>query len=1157
VAAHFDPQTLTQIGRYTVVRFLAEGGMSWVFEVSDPEMYDRRVALKLIKPHVLAEGEMLKRYEDEVRLLALIEHPNLVRVYAQGTDAETGARFFTMEFIEGPHLGEVAAEWLLERGATTVGVTVASLAEIGDFFLGILSALARVHAQGVFHRDIKPENILITQDGIAKLADFSIARDTHKAGVTRAGLVPGTPQYMSPEQSLDETVGATSDLFSLGLTLYRVLTGHSIYAIELGDETKTQQVIRHLWALYTNKGEFRFEFPDELPVAFHEVVRRACRIDRAARFQTALEMREALSRALAGPHQATVPLPLPPRAPRRAPEPEAPPRSRRGLMLGVAGVAGVALLGGLIAVIGIPRPWGGSGNAAAELLERTRGRSEQVTRLVDWLKARPDESARALAVQAGGDLRRFSEDVDQAATDVKDGYAELALRQLDRADQGFATLCDRFTSEYLEGTRASAEGAARDEYARVTDEARSLAAPQTEKLEAEFEHLSAEIGTRGCDRAEGMRARIETAALVRELAAGVLRSAEETLPASVDAAILKAEAAAAKARQPAITNEHYRARLREGDEALERARAAQAAREWRPALEAAALATESLERTALIGSAALARAATEELVQELDAIEAPLGAMRLAFESAQRSFSEGEWQTAQSGFAGLAPELRERLEAATPVIEVARRQAAACEPARVRGTAEDTTELDQSELDARAKFRAAKFAEATALYGEIEAQCAQIVALADQRQAEQAETEKAERTKLGELAAQKSRAEAAKARAQKSLAALTTAKIGAANLAAELATANSLFGESRFEESARAYAALDAEASALANQSKAVIALREQVKNEFRSAQSAGLSETTLAAGSSLRDAGLGLLTAGDLDGAREKFEGALAAYKKVRGEFEAEQAAELAKREKLREVELQASREAEHAVAAERETASKPRDQLARRVSELQAKGLPLGPVGPAQARAEAAFNAKKYDEAARAFERASELASQQLEAGAPVLAARVDAQAARERALSRGASGKLLTEAAKRFDAATAQLSAGKLSAALAGFRGAIASYDATDADPEEIVKLLLSNWDLAWSERDIGLLRRTQSLSAAQEKGFAKVFDDNDSITQRTRVLGVTKAGANAYEVQLEYDRRLQAGASVKEQKGQKRIARVEKSGAAWVIATVTQK
>ena len=488
MATQFQPESLTQIGRYAVVRFLAEGGMSWVFEVKDPELFDARRALKLIKPHVLAESEMLERFEDEVRLLARIEHPNLVRVYDYGIDAATGARFFTMEFIEGPHLGEVAAEWLIEPGTTTVGVTIASLAEIGTFFVGILSALGRVHTQGVYHRDIKPENILVTQDGIAKLADFSIARDTHKAGVTRAGLVPGTPQYMSPEQSLDDPVGATSDLFSLGLTFYRVLTGRSIYSTELGDETKTQQVIRHLWALYTNHGEFRFEFPDELPVAFHDVIRRACRIDPSARFQTALEMREALSRALASPHQATGTLPAPPpaRAPRRAPAPdeEEPRRSRRGLVIAAAGVAGVAVLGGLLAVY-IRRP--DTSSAATQLLERTRARSQQVTKLVDWLKQRPDEAARSLAVQAGADLRRFGDDLDQAATDVKDGFPDLALRQLDRADQGFATLCDRFTAEYLEGARASAEGTARDEYARVTDEVRRLAPEAAAKLDAEFE----------------------------------------------------------------------------------------------------------------------------------------------------------------------------------------------------------------------------------------------------------------------------------------------------------------------------------------------------------------------------------------------------------------------------------------------------------------------------------------------------------------------------------------------------------------------------------------------------------------------------------------------------------------------------------------------
>jgi hypothetical protein len=630
-----------------------------------------------------------------------------------------------MEIIEGPNLGEVVAEWLMEPGVTTVGVAVASLSEIVDFFMGVLSALARVHARGVYHRDIKPANITITSDGVAKLLDFGIARDTHKAGVTRAGLVPGTPAFMSPEQSLDDPVGATSDLFSLGLTLYRVLAGHSIYSTEIGDETKSQQVIRHLWQLHANHGEFRFEFPEELPPAFHEVIRRACRIDPAARYQTALEMREALARALASPHQATAE--APPRAPRREPprdDDEAAPRSRRGLVIAAASVAGVALLGGLLAVY-IQRPKSGS-DAAGQLLERTRLRSQQVTKLVGWLETRADEPARAVAAQASGDLRRFSEDLEQAATDVKDGYADLALRELDRAEQGFATLCDRFTSDYLEGARASAEGAARDEYARVTDDARSLAPEATAKLDGEFARLSAEIGTRGCERADGMRARIEAAALVRELAAGVIQSVEEALPKTVETKIAQAEAAGTRAREAAITNEHYVERLREGDEALSRARAAQTEKDWKAALAAAELATASLERTALIGPAR----GSGRLRGAADAIEA-LPARCVHFESAQRASARASALRAPSRD---SPGPTARLEA-TPVVEVGESRRclrAARESARTR-------RVEQSELDARAKFRAAKFDEAAAIYTELEARCGQIlVAAAERKSREQA-----------------------------------------------------------------------------------------------------------------------------------------------------------------------------------------------------------------------------------------------------------------------------------------------------------------------------------------------------------------------------------------------------------------------------------
>ncbi len=1126
--------------------------MSWVFEVSDPNFFDARRALKLIKPHVLEEEEMLQRFENEVRLLARIEHQNLVRVYDYGTDADTGTRFYTMEIIEGPHLGEVAAEWLIEPGTSTEGVTVASLSQIVDWFVGILSALSRVHAQGVYHRDIKPANITITLDGVAKLVDFGIARDTHKAGVTRQGLVPGTPAFMSPEQSLDEPVAAPSDLFSLGLTLYHVLAGRSIYASEIGDETKSQQVIRHLWALYTNKGEFHFEFPEQLPPAFHEVIRRACRIDPKARYQTAVEMRDALSRALAAPNETAA---APPRAPRREREPEDEderPRSRRGLVIAVASVATVALLGGLLAVY-IRRPSGT--DVVPQLLERTNLRSQQVTKLVDWLKARPDEPGRALAAQATSDLRRFSEDLEQATTDAKEGFNDLALRQLDRAEQGFATLCDRFTTEYLDGARSSAEGAARDEYARVTDEFRKLVPDAAAKLDGEFARLSAEIGTRGCERAEGMRARIEAATAVRELASGVVGGAERLLPTLVDKAILEAEAKGARAHDLAISNEHYVERLREGDEAIERARAARTAQDWKPALEAAQRAIQSLERTALIGTAASARARAEELVQQLDAIEAPLGEMRLAFDSAQRAFGEGEWQQAQKGFTGLTPELQARLAAAAPVMDVARRQASACEQAKESG--EDSAEIQQSELDARAKFRAAKFDEAKGLYAEIEVKCGQLVVAAAERRAESDRRALAEGEKLGQQARQRQAAETARARVKVSKARLEEAQIGTKQLAPELDAATALFDAGRFDESERAYGKIEGALTALSKQSKDAIGLRDQVKKEFLSARNAGIPEADLSAGNALRDAGTALLADGDLDAARQKLGSALESYRQVRTAFQATQGAALAAREKEREAESLALRTKELEIAKQSEVASKPRDQLARSVSELQAKGLPLAGVGAARDQAEAAFKAKKYDEAAAGFERARTLANQQLEAGRPVLAARDEAQAARERALSRGASGKPLADAAKRFEAAAADLSGGKLPAALEGFRGAIASYDAAESDPDEVVKQLFSTWDRAWSERDIALLRRTQALSATQEQGFAKVFKDNDAISQRTRVGSISKAGANAYDVQVEYDRVLKAGASEKEQKSQKRVARVERSGGAWVISSVTQK
>ena len=321
---------ITQIGRYPVDRLIAEGGMSWVFKVRDPQLYDQPRALKLLKPGA-AEGDELKRFTGEAKLLARIQHPNLIFVYEVGKDAETGCHFYTMEFVEGQTLADLAPDWLEEpeRGsgtqrtgglpsttagaaadtvvlgdpdATAVGPAVTglidkrhSVRDVCEYFSGVLSALARLHRERIIHRDIKPQNIFLTRDGIAKLGDLGIAKTKESAGVTQIGRTPGTPLYMSPEHSVGDPVSVRSDLFSLGLSMYRVLTGRTIYDhVDGVDSTNSQAVLKHLWQLQGGGQEFHFPFPKQVPPSLRKVISTACRMKESERFDSANEMNEAL-----------------------------------------------------------------------------------------------------------------------------------------------------------------------------------------------------------------------------------------------------------------------------------------------------------------------------------------------------------------------------------------------------------------------------------------------------------------------------------------------------------------------------------------------------------------------------------------------------------------------------------------------------------------------------------------------------------------------------------------------------------------------------------------------------------------------------------------------------------------------------------------------
>ena len=274
-----DAAGLTQIGPYAVRRFIAEGGFAWVYEVSDPKFPLRRLALKMLK-HEAARGDEFRRFESEARMVAGFDHPNLVTVFDFGRDEKLGCYYYTMNYVAGPTLSAMGR---------------LSIEDAAPIVSAVLAGLTQLHNAHIVHRDIKPANILITTDGRAMLADLGIARDQlSDQRFTRRGSTIGTVRYMAPEQARGEGVVPASDVFSMGLMLYEVLTGNSVY-----DKTANDvDILFYIGAQFHAKAELEFSFPREVPRSIQNVIRKACRMARDERYATALEMREALQRAL-------------------------------------------------------------------------------------------------------------------------------------------------------------------------------------------------------------------------------------------------------------------------------------------------------------------------------------------------------------------------------------------------------------------------------------------------------------------------------------------------------------------------------------------------------------------------------------------------------------------------------------------------------------------------------------------------------------------------------------------------------------------------------------------------------------------------------------------------------------------------------------------
>ena len=231
-----------RIGRYEIKQELGRGGMGIVYRAYDPA-HQRYVALKTL-PH--ADGTLLSRFKREFRLLAGVDHPNIVKLFELASDGNTW--YFTMEIVTGvdllTYLRSASDQRLQESGPnldvtqdlTPICLSVEKQARLRDAFGQLAHAVATLHGEGIVHRDIKPSNVMVTADGRVVLLDFGLVAETDSSGIYQSihQNLMGTAAYMSPEQAACDPVTIASDWYSIGVMLYQSLTGKLPFSGESG-----------------------------------------------------------------------------------------------------------------------------------------------------------------------------------------------------------------------------------------------------------------------------------------------------------------------------------------------------------------------------------------------------------------------------------------------------------------------------------------------------------------------------------------------------------------------------------------------------------------------------------------------------------------------------------------------------------------------------------------------------------------------------------------------------------------------------------------------------------------------------------------------------------------------------------------------------------
>ena len=264
-----------------VIEKVGNGGMATVYRAED-KVLKRNVAVKVLKDEFTTDEEFIKRFEIEAQSAARLTHPNIVSIYDVGS--EDNLYYIVMELIRGKTLKEIIVE---EKGPLPWKWSI-------NVAIQIASALEMAHKNNIIHRDIKPHNIIITEDGIAKVTDFGIAKAVSNSTITAFGTTIGSVHYFSPEHARGGFTDAKSDLYSLGVVMYEMVTGR----VPFDADTPVSVALKHM----QEEPEEPIELNPNLPSAVNRIIMKALKKDTTLRYQSATDMLADLRQALKNPN---------------------------------------------------------------------------------------------------------------------------------------------------------------------------------------------------------------------------------------------------------------------------------------------------------------------------------------------------------------------------------------------------------------------------------------------------------------------------------------------------------------------------------------------------------------------------------------------------------------------------------------------------------------------------------------------------------------------------------------------------------------------------------------------------------------------------------------------------------------------------------------